>query len=155
MRPKRRRFQNIANILVDSSATRFKLKDKVTLYKIAQKWAEIVGQSVAEHAMPASFRKGLLVIHVDHPTWINELIYIKNKFLEKLSLKLEDYYIKDIRFQIGEVQNYIRMEDSDNFETKPLTDNELEFIEDTLLPIKDDSVKDAARKAMMKKFQRC
>ena len=59
-------------------------------------WDEIVGKNISIHAVPEKIAYGKLYIKVDSPVWRNELIFNKDKILEKLNKQLKGSNIKEI-----------------------------------------------------------
>ena len=65
-------------------------------------WPQIVGADIARHAQPVSLRKGLLVVAVDHPVWLQELSrYHKPLLLQKVHERVGRSAVRDIVFRIG------------------------------------------------------
>ena len=65
-------------------------------------WPHIVGADIARHAQPVSLRKGLLIVAVDHPVWLQELSrYHKSLLLQKVHERLGKNTVRDIVFRIG------------------------------------------------------
>jgi predicted nucleic acid-binding Zn ribbon protein len=52
---------------------------------LGDRWAEVVGPAVAEHARPRSFRNGTLTIAVDAPPWATELRYQETQIRARLA----------------------------------------------------------------------
>ena len=72
-------------------------------YSILGAWDEIVGESVAEHSQPRSIRNRILFIDVTHPTWMQQLQFLKPTLLEKVNAFLGEPLIQDIRFKVGKI----------------------------------------------------
>jgi hypothetical protein len=49
------------------------------------RWPEVVGATVAEHARPRSLRAGLLTIAVDAPLWATQLRYLEQEIRARLT----------------------------------------------------------------------
>ena len=65
-------------------------------------WAHIVGTDIASHAHPVSLKKGLLIIAVDHPIWLQELSrYHKPMLLQKIHSAIGKQAVRDLIFRIG------------------------------------------------------
>src|SRR5512137_2734886 len=76
-------------------------------YSILGGWDEIVGESVAEHSQPRSIRNRILFIDVTHPTWMQQLQFLKPTLLEKVNTFLGESLIHDIRFKLGKILSNI------------------------------------------------
>jgi len=72
-------------------------------YTILGAWNEIVGESVAVHSQPRSIRNRILFIDVSHPTWMQQLQFLKPTLLEKVNTFLGELLIQDIRFKLGKI----------------------------------------------------
>src|SRR4030042_3515829 len=72
-------------------------------YSILGAWEEIVGESVAGHSQPHSIRNRILFIDVTHPTWMQQLPFLKPTLLEKVNTFLGEPLIQDIRFKLGKI----------------------------------------------------
>jgi len=72
-------------------------------YSIVGAWNEIVGESVAQHSQPRSIRNQILFIDVAHPTWMQQLQFLKPTLLNQVNAFLGEPLIQDIRFKLGKV----------------------------------------------------
>ena len=72
-------------------------------YSIWGAWKEIVGESVAHQAQPRSIRNRILFVDVSHPTWVQQLQFLKPKLLEKLNALFGEPLLQDIRFKLGKI----------------------------------------------------
>ncbi len=72
-------------------------------YSIWGAWREIVGESVASNAQPSVIRNRILFIEVSHPTWVQQLQFLKPTLLERLNGFLGEPLIEDIRFRLGKI----------------------------------------------------
>ena len=72
-------------------------------YSIWGAWREIVGEAVASNARPSVIRNRILFIEVSHPTWVQQLQFLKPTLLEKLNGFLGEPLIEDIRFRVGKI----------------------------------------------------
>lgn len=151
MREKKKKWTHVAELL-SRAARRFKFEDKIVLGKFWDAWAEIAGEATAMHARPSKWRRKILVVTVDHPTWFQELSFLKCKIIERLREEFPEAGLKDIRMEIGQLPAYF---DMNRKEVKPvkfkdLGKDEKEFIEQAVKEISDENVREAARKAMEK-----
>jgi predicted nucleic acid-binding Zn ribbon protein len=55
-----------------------------TLSAVFASWAEMVGESVAQHSRPRSLRDGVLVVAVDEPAWATQLRWLEVDLLARL-----------------------------------------------------------------------
>ena len=62
-------------------------------------WADVFGDA-ADHAVPTSFRGGVLFVEVDSPVWVSELGgFRKADILRRLREMVKTKYVSDIRFR--------------------------------------------------------
>ncbi len=111
-------------------------------YSIVGAWNEIVGESVAGHSQPRSIRNQILFIDVAHPTWMQQLQFLKPTLLDQVNAFLGEPLIRDIRFKLGKVsppdpapRKTLLMED------ELLDQGTLDRIENHLKEIEDEEVK--------------
>ena len=58
------------------------LSGQYCCWKLAQKWEEVAGETVAANCKPDKYIKGTLYLAVIHPVWLQQI-----KFMEKEILK--------------------------------------------------------------------
>jgi predicted nucleic acid-binding Zn ribbon protein len=94
--------QSIHSIL-EKTLKALEIDVSVKTYSIFGAWKEIVGESVALQTQPRSIRNQILFIDVSHPTWIQQLQFLKPTLLEKVNGFLGESRIQDIRFKLGKI----------------------------------------------------
>lgn len=70
---------------------------------IDRAWKETIDSTFRKHARPVHLRKGVLLINVDSPGWLYEISLNKERMLNKLTAKLGEATLKEIRLRIGEI----------------------------------------------------
>jgi len=65
-------------------------------YPIWAEWSATVGPTIAAHARPAQLRRGVLVVSVDGPEWMQELQYVKRELCTKLNARLGSPVVRDV-----------------------------------------------------------
>jgi len=65
-------------------------------YPIWAEWTATVGPTIAAHARPAQLRRGVLVVHVDGPEWMQELQYVKRDLCSRLNARLGSDVVRDV-----------------------------------------------------------
>jgi len=119
-------------------------------YSILGAWKEIVGESVALHTQPRSIRNRILFIDVSHPTWMQQLQFLKPQLLEKIKLFLGESHIQDIRFKLGQISPQIPTPSkAPHWRKEDLDKETLKRIEDILQKIDDGGVKESLRKVLI------
>ncbi len=120
-------------------------------YSIVGAWNDIVGESVAGHSQPRSIRNRILFIDVTHPTWMQQLQFLKPTLLEKVNTFLGEPLIQDIRFKLGKVSPPIPAPPQKLFvEDRPLDPATSSRIESLLQDIDDEDVKKSLRKVLIR-----
>ncbi|MDD7921331.1 DciA family protein [Actinomycetospora callitridis] len=61
------------------------------------RWAELVGEEVAEHARPVSLRDGVLTVAADSTAWATQLRLLQRQLIGKLAAGLGDGVVKTMR----------------------------------------------------------
>ena len=74
-------------------------------YSLFGAWEEIVGEVIARQAQPRSIRNRILFIDVSHPTWVQQLQFLKPNLLQKINTHLGEPRIQDIRFRLGKIES--------------------------------------------------
>ena len=142
--------QSIQSILEKTLKT-LEIEVPLKTYSIVGAWSEIVGESVAGHSQPRSIRNQILFIDVAHPTWMQQLQFLKPTLLNQVNAFLGEPLIQDIRFKLGKVSptlpappKTLLMED------EPLDQGTLNRIESLLQEIDDQEVRKSLRKVLIK-----
>jgi hypothetical protein len=145
-----KKLQSIHSILEKTLKT-LEIDIPLKTYSIVGAWNEIVGESVAEHSQPRSIRNQILFIDVAHPTWMQQLQFLKPTLLSQVNAFLGEPMIQDIRFKLGKVSptlaappRTLLMED------EPLDQGTLDRIESLLQEIDDEEVQKSLRGVLIK-----
>ncbi len=91
--------------ILDDSLKSLGLDAPMKGYSVWGAWREIVGDAVAANARPSVIRNRILFIEVSHPTWVQQLQFLKPTLLEKLNGFLGEPLIDDIRFRVGKISS--------------------------------------------------
>lgn len=120
-------------------------------YSILGAWNEIVGESVAAHSQPHSIRNRILFIDVAHPTWMQQLQFLKPTLLEKVNTFLGESLIQDIRFKLGKISYKTPVPVKiPSMEDEKLDKTTLNRIESLLQEIDDEEVQKSLRQVLIK-----
>jgi predicted nucleic acid-binding Zn ribbon protein len=65
-------------------------------YPIWAEWSATVGPTIAAHARPAQLRRGVLIVSVDGPEWMQELQFVKRELCAKLNARLGSTVVRDV-----------------------------------------------------------
>ncbi|MCI0707381.1 MAG: DUF721 domain-containing protein [Ignavibacteriae bacterium] len=74
------------------------IQGKLKQYEAVTRWAEVVGERIAQEAEPQKIEKGVLLVRVRTGVWRNELTMRKSEILAKLNQLIGETVIKDIKF---------------------------------------------------------
>jgi hypothetical protein len=114
-------------------------------------WNEIVGESVAGHSQPRSIRNRILFIDVSHPTWMQQLQFLKHTLLDKVNTFLGEPLIQDIRFKLGKVSSTISVPPkTTSLEDEKLDKTILDRIDGLLQEIDDQELRKKMRDVLIK-----
>jgi len=120
-------------------------------YSILGAWNEIVGESVAAHSQPRTIRNRILFIDVAHPTWMQQLQFLKPTLLEKINTFLGESLIQDIRFKLGRILSEVSAPPKTfSIEEEKLDKATLNRIEGLLQEMDDEALRNSLREVMIK-----
>ncbi len=59
-------------------------------------WDAVVGPTIAQHAQPQRFRRGVLLVAVDGPEWMQELQFLKHDIRERLNSRMGKAVVREL-----------------------------------------------------------
>ncbi len=80
---------------------RLGLKEISDSSRVFTLWDSVVGSGIARHARPYSFRKGVLVVHVDSSVWLSQLERFRKEQIRKKLNREMSGGVGKIVFRIG------------------------------------------------------
>lgn len=80
-------------------------KSGAEMVKIFDLWEEIVGEGIADNAVPAAFNNQVLIVHVSSSVWMQQLSFLKEEIIQKINDGFGKRILKDIQFKIGAVNS--------------------------------------------------
>ena len=93
---------NSMDKLVPAVMKQLGLEQRLQQSQVFYLWADIVGSDIARHAQPVSLRDGMLVVAVDHSTWLEQLVrYYKPMIIQKVQERVGKKAVCKIHFRIG------------------------------------------------------
>ncbi len=120
-------------------------------YSIWGAWKEIVGEAIALQTQPRAIRNHILFIDVSHPTWIQQLQFLKPTLLKKINNFLGEPMIQDIRFKMGKISPAAPPPPKTNLgQGEDLDKKTLKRIDETLQRIDDEEVRKGLRDVLIK-----
>jgi len=127
--------------LIKNFTKGFKLEDGVIISALRDKWADLVGETIAIHTFPDMIKDRQLTLIVDSPQWRHHLDFLKKDICEKLGR----YGVDDVKFRVGRIPERNKGRLSKAVEAK-LTEDDLRYIENTIGNVKDEELKESFRK---------
>jgi hypothetical protein len=138
-------------LILEKTVKTLEIDVPLKTYSILGAWKEIVGESVAGHSQPHSIRNRILFIDVTHPTWMQQLQFLKPTLLEKVNTFLGESLIQDIRFKLGKISQTIPAPPNTLWmEDEKLDKATLNRIESLVQKIDDEEVQKSLRKVLIK-----
>jgi predicted nucleic acid-binding Zn ribbon protein len=93
-------MERIGKIL-DSIIHSLGLEKKLEEGKTITLWREAVGPEIAKHTTPIKIRDSKLFVQVSGASWRNELMFLKEKIIQRLNSMVDGEVITDIIFVAG------------------------------------------------------
>lgn len=141
--------QSVRSIL-DQTFKSLEIDVPLKAYSILGKWREIVGSAVAEHSQPRLIRNRILFIDVSHPTWMQQLQFLKPTLLDKINSSLGEFLIQDIRFKVGRISPNVSVPlKGFSLKDETLDPATLNRIEGMVQKIEDQEVKAGLREVLI------
>jgi hypothetical protein len=145
-----KKLQSIRSIL-EKTVKSLEIDVPLKTYSIVGAWKDIVGESVAAHSQPRSVRNQILFIDVAHPTWMQQLQFLKPTLLDQVNAFLGESLIQDIRFKLGKVSPTLTAPPKTlSMEEENLDQGTLSRIEGLLQEIDDEEVQKSLREVLIK-----
>jgi predicted nucleic acid-binding Zn ribbon protein len=81
-----------------AALARLSVGAELASFPVWAEWSTVVGATIAQHARPTRLRRGVLLVEVDGPEWMQELRFLKRDLVEKLNGHLGRVAIRDVFF---------------------------------------------------------
>ena len=144
-----RRTPTIGEVLKEVLRSRG-LGNASELSGLSSKWAAAVGEKVASHAGPEGLRGGTLTVVVDSSAWMNQLSMLSPEIIRKVNEALGGGKVEELRFRLGRPQAARKTTKPERFipkKRRPLPE-EMRAMEESLAEIKDEALREKARKLL-------
>lgn len=136
---------SILSKLPSSASIEAKLKE----YRIKKAWKEVVGEALSKRVSPTRLIGKTLYCAVSSSAWMAELNYQKGLLAAKVNAVLGEEAVKEIVLKIGKVEPQRPGRPlKDSTPRRELTGEERGLIEKAVKDIKDDSLREAVKRAM-------
>ncbi len=156
-KPRRPKLKKAAHAgdLVGKLLKGFGLDERLHQYRALIIWEEVVGPQIAARTRPVRIREGVLEINVDQPTWMQQLQFMKPKILTQLNAELGKATIKDLYLKRGKVnvRKEKQVEPPPAWRMVQLDDSEKQQVEDLLVAIEDQGLRDEMEKFLQKQMR--
>lgn len=141
------RFSSVANILTKSFPG-LNIEAHLREYKIKKLWQACVGINLAKNSTPVNLVKNTLNCSVSSSAWMNELTYRKAAIIKKMNSLLKEEAITTIIFRIGAIDRVTPATTPEPKAANHISKEDADFIEMTTGQIRDETIREAIKKAM-------
>lgn len=69
--------------------------------KIENSWEKIAGIKISSHSKIKEIKNGVLVIEVEHPGWIQCILFEKKNIIGRINKRFPELNIKDLNIFVG------------------------------------------------------
>lgn len=73
------------------------LGQQILKHRLFEHWESLVGRELAQRLRPYKIQGKTLILSVDHPAWIQELQFLKEKLLVKIQEQFPESQIHQLR----------------------------------------------------------
>ena len=88
----------IGNVIA-STLAKLGITSKLRRYEVLELWPTIVGDRIAEVSSPERLVGGTLFVRVEHATWRNELMFLKEDLIAKINGTMKEEIVREIVFR--------------------------------------------------------
>jgi predicted nucleic acid-binding Zn ribbon protein len=142
------RLGEILARVVDQEA----LGRKVRHGPVFQRWSHLVGPLLAQKCWPVSVRKGVLLVRVAGPVWMQELQLQKQELLQRVAQVAGPKKIVDIRFTVRGAKAAARTRAMASAEdispARALSQEEMDWVEQTVEGVNDPGLRAVVRRIL-------
>jgi len=137
--------------ILEETLRRLELEGPLRNHLVIHRWREIVGEPLASQTHPRQVRNRILFLDVSHPTWMQQLQFLKASLIEKINAFLKEPLIAEIRFRLGEIPPTERPpEGKSSWIKEPLDEKTLQQIEIHVRKIADEETQKIVREVFIK-----
>lgn len=76
------------------------ISDPMNYSGLFKSWREIAGAEFLAHSRLVDIRKGILVVEVDHPGWMQKLQFQQNRIVKSIARKFPELEVTDMAFRM-------------------------------------------------------
>jgi len=124
--------------------------------RLQLEWAAIAGQLAATHSRPLRLRRQQLTVAAESPAWLHQLRYLEPMLLAQIQRAFGADLVTELRWVVGPVVDAPTvLLPPESAQAAAAVSSELDrLIQDTVAPIADPSVAEAARRLLTKAWFR-
>lgn len=123
-----------------------KIEDRMAYAQLYKAWRHAVGEQISRNTHPVGVRGGILFVNVASSVWMQQLAFLKQEILEKLTKDTAVMKLKDIRFKIGPLPQSSRESSSEPLSELSASDHEQ--ISRQIEPIADPELRETFRRVI-------
>jgi predicted nucleic acid-binding Zn ribbon protein len=68
--------------------------------RLRLEWTSVVGDTLAKICEPVDYDRGTLWIWVQHPTWLQQLSFIREELCKKINNHMQETYVNTVKFTL-------------------------------------------------------
>jgi hypothetical protein len=124
--------------------------------RLQLEWAAIAGRLAATHSRPLRLRRQQLTVAAESPAWLHQLRYLEPMLLAQIQRAFGADLVTGLRWVVGPVVDApTAPPQPDPTQATAAVSSEFDrLIQDTVAPITDPSVAEAARRLLTKAWSR-
>ncbi|HSW64539.1 MAG TPA: DUF721 domain-containing protein [Dissulfurispiraceae bacterium] len=140
-----------AGSVLSSLISQLGLEDRIRLDLMQRQWNTLFAEPLSLHTFPVEFSGKRLTIHVNSPAWLHQLQFLKRELLAKL----QPFGVTDVVLRKGALPR-LRSEKkaAEAPKCRELSADELEWVEETVRCVDDESLQNEIRRAALKSLSR-
>lgn len=69
-------------------------------WKLWMNWADVVGQTTAEHTEPVAYHNGVLWLWVKNSSWMQQMTFLSETIKNTINQKFKNNFVKEIRYTL-------------------------------------------------------
>jgi predicted nucleic acid-binding Zn ribbon protein len=97
-----------AGAVLDGLVTAGGWSERLSVHAVTGRWAEIVGESVADHATVESFTDGVLTVRCDSTAWATQLRMLTPRLLARLSDEIGSAVVRTVDVKGPDAPSWVR-----------------------------------------------
>ena len=129
---------------------RLGLERGISLLRVRDSWESIVGSHLAPHIAPADLSSGELLVIVDTPMRMQQLHFLRQDFLKKLS----PFGVSALKFRVGRIHSRPASLPEPPKKEKSLSSEDRDYIDRLVADIADSELRNAVRRTAEKSLSR-